>query len=118
MAERVVLHVGCMKSGTSFLQRTLAENRGVLAAHGFTFPGEGWQQQVLAVIDVRGHRRDGEVPPDVVGAWEYTSGCVSTDTVVVNIRAVPVIFNGISTLPPTTGESSGNCNFANVNVVE
>ncbi|MEO5852559.1 MAG: hypothetical protein ABIQ15_08605 [Nocardioides sp.] len=70
MAERVVLHVGCMKSGTSFLQRTLAENRDALAAQGFTFPGEGWPQQVLAVIDVRGHRRDGEVPLDAVGAWD------------------------------------------------
>ncbi|MGI8645479.1 MAG: hypothetical protein ACR2JD_04060 [Nocardioides sp.] len=70
MAERVVLHVGCMKSGTSFLQRTLAENREALAAQGFCFPGQSWQHQVLAVIDVRGHRRDGAVPADAVGAWE------------------------------------------------
>lgn len=70
MAERVVLHVGCLKSGTSFVQHTLAQNRAVLAAQGCCFPGRSWQQQVLAVIDVRGHRRDGAVPSDAVGAWE------------------------------------------------
>jgi hypothetical protein len=70
MAERVVLHVGCMKSGTSFVQRTLGDNRQVLADQGFLFPGRHWQQQVLAVIDVRGHRRDGVVPDDARGAWD------------------------------------------------
>ncbi len=70
MAERVVLHVGCMKSGTSFIQRTLGENRVALADQDYLFPGKHWQQQVLAVIDVRGHRRDGEVPADAVGAWD------------------------------------------------
>jgi len=70
VAERVVLHVGCLKSGTSFLQRTLGDNREALAGQGFCFPGRRWQEQVLAVIDVRGHRRDGEVPADAVGAWD------------------------------------------------
>ena len=65
-----MLHVGCMKSGTSFVQRTLGENREALADQGFCFPGKHWRQQVLAVIDVRGHRRDGEVPQDAVGAWD------------------------------------------------
>lgn len=59
-----------MKSGTSFLQRTLGDHRGALAEQGFCFPGRGWQQQVLAVIDVRGHRRDGEVPAEAIGAWD------------------------------------------------
>ncbi len=70
MAQRVVLHVGCLKSGTSYLQRTLDRNRDALAAQGFLFPGTGWRQQVAAVIDVRGHRRDGVVPADAVGAWD------------------------------------------------
>jgi len=66
----VVLHVGCLKSGTSYVQRTLDRNRDALAAQGFLFPGTSWRQQVAAVIDVRGHRRDGVVPADAVGAWD------------------------------------------------
>jgi hypothetical protein len=70
MAERVVLHVGCMKSGASFLERTLGANRDVLAAQGFSFPGHSRREQLRAVIDARGHRRDGRVPEDTVGAWD------------------------------------------------
>ena len=66
----MVLHVGCLKSGTSYVQRTLDRNRDALAAQGFLFPGTSWRQQVAAVIDVRGHRRDGVVPADAVGAWD------------------------------------------------
>lgn len=99
MAERVVLHVGCMKSGTSFLQRTLGGNREALAAQGFCFPGQGWQQQVLAVIDVRGHRRDGDVPADAVGAW---------DRLRAEIRAWPgtavVSMEFLATTPPARVE--------------
>lgn len=70
MADRVVLHVGCMKSGTSFVQRTLGNHRDALEAQGFLFPGAHWRQQVLAVLDVRGHRRDGQVVPESRGAWD------------------------------------------------
>ena len=52
MAERVVLHVGCLKSGTSYLQRTLDRNRDALAAQGFLFPGTE-----LATAGRRRHRR-------------------------------------------------------------
>lgn len=70
MAERVVLHVGCLKSGTSFIQRTLLKNPETLAAQGYLFPGRHWRAQVAAVIDLRDQRRDGVLPDDAVGAWE------------------------------------------------
>ena len=70
MAERVVLHVGCLKSGTSFVQRTLGPEPRRPRCPGLPVPRDHWRQQVLAVIDVRGHRRDGEVPADAVGAWD------------------------------------------------
>ena len=35
MAERVLLHVGLMKSGTSFLQEVLRTNQEALREHGF-----------------------------------------------------------------------------------
>ena len=39
MAERVVVHIGLMKSGTTFLQGRLDANREQLAAQGVLFPG-------------------------------------------------------------------------------
>jgi len=112
VAERVVLHVGCMKSGTSFLQRTLGDNREVLAALGCCFPGRSWQQQVLGVIDVRHHRRDGEVPADAVGAWDRLRAEIAAwpGTAVVSMEFLattpPARIEGIvASLAPATVEA-------------
>lgn len=70
MSERIVLHIGAMKSGTSFIQQTLAENEDVLAAQGFLFPGEVWRHQVLGVIDVLGQLRDGKPMVLAEGMWQ------------------------------------------------
>lgn len=48
MAERVVLHVGTMKSGTSYVQSVLDANRTILPSLGATFPG-GFRRQTHAV---------------------------------------------------------------------
>ncbi|GAB3773586.1 hypothetical protein FB382_000677 [Nocardioides ginsengisegetis] len=66
MAERVVLHVGLMKSGTSYLQQRLTANRDLLAAGGVLFPGQVWRDQVLAVSDVLGRKQAG---PATAGRW-------------------------------------------------
>ena len=39
MADRVVLHIGAMKSGTSDLQSLLSDNRAALAGRGICVPG-------------------------------------------------------------------------------
>ena len=70
MAHTVVLHVGAMKSGTSYIQRNLGDNRDVLGAQGFVFPGAAWRRQVLGVLDVLGQTRDGKVVPGSPGAWQ------------------------------------------------
>lgn len=57
MASRVVLHVGLMKSGTSYLQRRLDANRALLAERGVLLPGERWRDQMLAVSDVLGRKQ-------------------------------------------------------------
>lgn len=56
MARRVVLHVGLMKSGTSYIQHRLGHNRAQLSEHGVLFPGPTWRDQVRAVKDVIGRR--------------------------------------------------------------
>lgn len=73
MAERVVLHVGLMKSGTSFLQQVLRHNKDLLREQGVLFPSP-WKRQVQAVKDVIG---DGTGPwPELVeeiNAWPGTA---------------------------------------------
>lgn len=49
MARRVVLHVGTMKSGTSYLQAMLFAQQEHLAAAGVLVPGKVWGDQVTAV---------------------------------------------------------------------
>lgn len=58
MAQRVVLHVGTMKSGTTYLQQTLYANQQLLAERGVLVPGRTWSDQVAAVRGVLGRGRD------------------------------------------------------------
>ena len=62
MADRLVLHVGLMKSGTTFVQGRCNTNREKLAAQGILFPGPTWARQVHAVQDFleMGHARPGK----------------------------------------------------------
>ena len=52
MAGRVVLHIGAMKTGTSYLQSVLGSNTGALEDAGFIFLGGKFGQQALAVRNV------------------------------------------------------------------
>ena len=64
MAQRVVIHIGLMKSGTTFLQGRLNANREELAEQGVLFPGPTWRRHVNAVADFMGAK---ERQP---GSWE------------------------------------------------
>lgn len=71
MSQRVFLHVGLPKSGTTYLQAVLGKNKTELKQRArLLYPGETWGQQVDAVKDVRRMR----VPPSqraaVAGAWD------------------------------------------------
>lgn len=69
MSPTVFLHVGLPKSGTSYLQRLLSANKErLIQQEALLFPGKGWNEQVLAVKDVRGIR-DGRPRRAVDGAW-------------------------------------------------
>jgi hypothetical protein len=52
MAQRVVFHIGLMKSGTTFIQGRLNANRSRLADQGILFPGPTWARHVRAVSDL------------------------------------------------------------------
>ncbi|HEY9252170.1 MAG TPA: hypothetical protein VIP06_05865 [Nocardioides sp.] len=69
MARRVVLHVGAMKSGTTYLQGALYKNKALLAERGFLVPGARWRNQIEAVLDVKGRRKHPQ-GNSVAGAWD------------------------------------------------
>jgi hypothetical protein len=52
MAQRVVFHIGLMKSGTTFIQGRLNANRARLADQEILFPGPTWARHVRAVSDL------------------------------------------------------------------
>ncbi len=68
MAERVLLHVGLMKSGTSFLQEVLRTNQEALREHGVLYPVP-WKRQVQAVRDVIAHGDSNQEPLAEDGPW-------------------------------------------------
>ncbi len=72
MSNRVFLHVGLPKSGTTFLQGVLSNNKRRLAQEGLLFPGKkGWNSQVLAVRDVRNMPSRGrDQRKKVRGSWD------------------------------------------------
>ncbi|HSE08134.1 MAG TPA: hypothetical protein VLB29_05670 [Nocardioidaceae bacterium] len=71
MTERpvVFLHIGAMKTGTTYLQQVLIQNKAALADHGYLFPGRTWADQVRAAHDVVGHHRERGVRDRSEGAW-------------------------------------------------
>ena len=63
--RRVFLHIGAIKTGTTYIQTVLRENRERLIEEGVLFPGRRWRNQVRAVEDVLrlGRTRDGRPMP-------------------------------------------------------
>ncbi len=48
----VWLHIGAMKTGTTYLQQLMYANRAALGEAGLFLPGERWGSQVRAVQEV------------------------------------------------------------------
>lgn len=65
----VFLHIGTMKSGTSYIQAMLGRNREALRANGVLYPGRTWQDQVSAVRDAIA-ASGASARPDVQGGWD------------------------------------------------
>lgn len=87
MADQVVLHVGLMKSGTTYLQAVLGANRKRLAAFGIHYPGPVWARQKSAVADFR------EMPDAVEGAWDDLAAEVrqTPGVVVISVEHLAVL---------------------------
>jgi len=68
MSPLRVLHIGLMKSGTSFIQDQLFANQDRLREQGVLVPGRGWNDQVRGVTEVLGRKPAGLGAN--VGAWQ------------------------------------------------
>lgn len=69
----VFLHIGAMKTGTTFIQNLISENRKSLAEAGYFFPGASWAQQTLATRDILGLTGDPRVKAKASGLWQRLS---------------------------------------------
>ena len=68
--NRVVLHVGTPKSGTTFLQKVLWDNRDILKAQGCGLAGNRQRDMFLAAIELRGSYEFWGYPPEeLAGRW-------------------------------------------------
>jgi hypothetical protein len=70
MARRVYIHVGLPKTGTTFLQQTLWQNKESLAGEGVLVPGDSHQAQRRAFWDLLGRRLRGVQQAKVPGEWQ------------------------------------------------
>ncbi|WP_300683381.1 hypothetical protein [Nocardioides sp.] len=79
MASRVLLHVGTPKTATTFFQDVLFRHRDLLATHGIGYPGEHFDSQFRAALDLL-RREWGGLENEVVGEW---------DALAAEVRATP-----------------------------
>ena len=75
MADRVILHVGAPKTGTSYLQDRLFHNPEVLAAQGILYPADRPDAQFLAALDLM-QLTWGGLEKQAGGAWERLAEAV------------------------------------------
>jgi hypothetical protein len=69
MSNRVLLHVGTPKTGTSYLQDVLFRNREPLGAAGITYPATRFDSHFLAALDLM-KLPWGGLQADAIGAWD------------------------------------------------
>jgi hypothetical protein len=69
VTKRVYLHVGTPKTGTSYLQHVLFQNRARLLADGIRYPADRPDSHFLAALDLM-RLPWGGLEKEAVGAWE------------------------------------------------
>lgn len=75
MSQRVLLHVGTPKTGTSYLQEVLYRNREALRQHGLLYPAERFDAHFLAALDLM-RMPWGGLQTEAIGAWDVLAAQV------------------------------------------
>lgn len=69
MSRRVLLHVGCPKTGTSYLQDVLFRNQALLREHDVLYAADRFDAHFLAALDLMTLPWGG-LETEAVGAWD------------------------------------------------
>lgn len=78
MTQAVFAHIGAFKSGTTYIQHVLWQNKERLAADGILFPeSPARRDQITAVWDLLNFRRAGFQPTDVPGGWQRLTEAIA-----------------------------------------
>jgi hypothetical protein len=89
-AGRAVLHIGLLKSGTSFIQHQIRHHYEALTEDGVMFPGGlSWRTQVTAVRDLIGTSQLGRGDDGKARSWEWLAGESESwrgDTILVSME--------------------------------
>lgn len=72
--RRVFFHIGAPKTGTTFLQNVLFDNRDELAADGVLYPYSDRGQSFRSMQDFRGAGWGAQGPEAFAGQWEAVAG--------------------------------------------
>lgn len=70
MAQRVFLHIGAPKAGSTYVQSLLWANRAALSDDGLLVPGRALFDHTLASIAVRGNHDEPELRRRAADTWE------------------------------------------------
>lgn len=70
MGQRVVIHVGCPKTGSTEIQDQLFTNAGILSRRHVLYPMSRHDEHFLAALDVIDLHWSGQAAIDRVGAWD------------------------------------------------
>ncbi|MCW2772677.1 MAG: hypothetical protein JWN91_1003 [Nocardioides sp.] len=69
MADRVFVHIGLPKTGTTYLQRVLWDNRDLVRRDGVLLPGVGHREHLWAALDLQERKNLRRRNPRAAGAW-------------------------------------------------
>lgn len=86
-AKRVFFHIGAPKTGTTYLQNVLFQNRDRLAEAGVLYPYEDQGQSFRSMQDFRGAGWGNQRASEFAGEWEQVASAArawSGDTVIVS----------------------------------
>ena len=75
MSKKVLLHVGCPKTGTSYLQDVLFRNQEVLREHDILYAADRFDAHFLAALDLMTLPWGG-LETEAVGAWDRLAAAV------------------------------------------
>ena len=88
--SKVYVHVGPFKSGTTFIQGVLYNNRDRLAANGVVLPRETWPEHIRSVVDLLRRQSKMRAPVVTDGEWDVlvdeVQSATDADTAVISME--------------------------------